>query len=98
MQPFIHHGTVAIPLHQTGFGHGARALVRRWLGTDLVLTLYGHPNQALAANGQNARQLDRFLSELRTERNEGRVEFNTMGEIATLARGERVESKREIFV
>ena len=98
MQPFIHHGMVAIPLHQTGFGHSARALVRRWLGTDLILTLYGHPNQALAANGQNARELDRFLSDLRALRNEGKLEFNTMGEIATLARGERVESKREIFV
>ena len=98
MQPFIHHGMVAIPLHQTGFGHGAQALVHRWLGTDLVLTLYGHPNQALAANGQNARELDRFLLELRAVRNEGKLEFNTMGEIAKLARGERVESKREILV
>jgi peptidoglycan/xylan/chitin deacetylase (PgdA/CDA1 family) len=93
IQPFIHHGTVAIPLHLTGFGHGARALVRRWLGTDLVLTLYGHPNQALAANGQSASELDRFLSELRGVRNAGTVEFNTMGELATLALGERVQER-----
>jgi hypothetical protein len=89
---------VAIPLHHTGFGNDARMLIRRWLGTDLILTLYGHPNQALSANGQNANELDRLLSELRPARDEGTLEFNTMGEIAALTRGDPIESRREMLV
>lgn len=98
MQPFIFKNIVAIPLHQTGFGNDASTLVRRWLGTDHVLTLYGHPNQALSANGQNANELDRLLSELCPIRDEGKLEFNTMDEIAVLTRGDRIEQKREMLV
>jgi peptidoglycan/xylan/chitin deacetylase (PgdA/CDA1 family) len=98
VQPFTFKNIIAIPLHQTGFGDEARALVQRWLGTDLVLTLYGHPNQALSANGQNASELGRLLSELHPARDERKLEFNTMGEIAAITRGDRIESGKEILV
>ena len=98
MQPFIYHDMVAIPLHQTGFGPAALKLIRRWLNTDIILTLYGHPNQAFSANGQNARELDWLLYELRSERNEGRLEFNTMGEITMLARAGCADASREMSV
>jgi peptidoglycan/xylan/chitin deacetylase (PgdA/CDA1 family) len=97
-QPFMFQNVVAIPLHHTGFGKDTSLVVRRWLGSDLILTLYGHPNQALSANGQNANELDRFLSEVCPQRNEGRLEFRTMGEIAALIRGDQVESRRELLV
>ena len=93
MQPFVYNNIVAIPLHQTGFGSGSRNLIRRWLKTDCSVTLYGHPNQALSANGQNAKELDGLLTEFRVERDAGALEFNTMGEIAVLARVDRAESK-----
>ena len=80
---------MAIPLHECGFGHAAKALIQRWLNTDLILTLYGHPNQALSANGQNAKELDRLLSEFQAARDEGKLHFNTMGEIAVLVRSLR---------
>ena len=98
IQPFIYHGMVAIPLHETGFGQVAQKLIRRWLGTDLILTLYGHPNQAFSANGQNAKELDRLLFELRSERNDGKLEFNTMGEITMLARVGCADSRTEMLV
>ena len=92
MRPFIYNNMVAVPLHQTGFGNGARNLIRRWRNTDHVLTLYGHPNQALSANGQNAKELDSLLSEFRAERENGALVFNTMGEIALFTRSVPVES------
>jgi peptidoglycan/xylan/chitin deacetylase (PgdA/CDA1 family) len=91
MQPFVYNKVVAIPLHQTGFGIPARNLVRRWLKSDCTLTVYGHPNQALSANGQNAKELDGFLAEFRAEREAGTIEFNTMGEIAAFARASCAE-------
>jgi peptidoglycan/xylan/chitin deacetylase (PgdA/CDA1 family) len=94
VQPFVYKEMVAIPLHHTGFGKPASTLIRRWLHTDLILTIYGHPNQALSANGQNANELDRLLSELRPLRDRGKLEINTMGEIAALTRGKPIESKR----
>jgi peptidoglycan/xylan/chitin deacetylase (PgdA/CDA1 family) len=97
-QPFVFEKMVAVPLHHTGFGKDASLLIQRWQAKDLVLTLYGHPNQSLSANGQNANELDRFLSELRPARDEGKLEFNTMGEIATLTRGDRIEQRREMLV
>jgi peptidoglycan/xylan/chitin deacetylase (PgdA/CDA1 family) len=98
MQPFVFNNMVAIPLHQTGFGEDARRLIRKWLGTNMTLTLYGHPNQALSANGQNADELDRLLSELRPTRDEAHLEFNTMGEIASLTRGQPIESRKGAVV
>jgi peptidoglycan/xylan/chitin deacetylase (PgdA/CDA1 family) len=98
MQPFIFNNIVAIPLPCTGFGDDASKLIRRWLASDLILTLYGHPNQALSANGQNASELDRLLSELRPAREGGKLEFNTMGEIAALARGDHIESRSGMLV
>ena len=80
-QPFLLHDVVAIPLHCAGFGAAALSLVRRLSGRDLVLTLYGHPNQALSANDQNARVLDRFLREIEPERERGQISLNTMTEI-----------------
>jgi hypothetical protein len=98
MQPFVFKGMVAIPLHHTGFGNDAHMLIRRWLDNDLILTLYGHPNQALSANGQNANELDRLLSDLRPARDVGKLEFNTMGEIAALTCRGRIESRTEMLV
>ncbi len=86
LQPFAYAGMVAIPLQADGFGEGSRVLVRRWLKQDSVLTLYAHPNQASAPNGQNARELDRLLTEFHRERADGLIEFNTMGEIETIIR------------
>jgi peptidoglycan/xylan/chitin deacetylase (PgdA/CDA1 family) len=94
MQPFVFNNMVAIPLHQTGFGKDASRLIRQWLHTNITITLYGHPNQALSANGQNADELDRLLSELRPIRDEANLEFNTLGEIAALTRGEPIESRK----
>lgn len=85
-QPFVHAGVVAIPLHEDGFGEASRAVVRRWLKQDLILTLYAHPNQAAAANGQNARELNRLFAEFRQERDDGLVQFNTMGEVEMMVR------------
>jgi len=96
MQPFVYNNVIAIPLHQTGFGSGSRNLIRRSLKTDCTVTLYGHPNQALSANGQNAKELDGLLTEFRVERDTGALEFNTMGEIAVLARADRAESKHGV--
>ena len=93
MQPFVHNGIVAIPLHQTGFGSASRNLIRRWMNTDHVLTIYGHPNQALSANSQNVKELDGLLSEFATQRDEKALEFNTMGEIALMIQRDGVESR-----
>jgi peptidoglycan/xylan/chitin deacetylase (PgdA/CDA1 family) len=98
LQPFVFQNVVAIPLHQTGFGSDAHALIQRWMGTDLVLTLYGHPNQALSSNGQNADELDCLLSEFRLARDERKLVFNSMAEIAAITRGEPVNVKREVLV
>ena len=97
-QPFMLNKMVAISLHQTDFALPARALIRRWLDSDLVLTLYGHPNQAFSANGQNANELDGLLSEFRAPRDAGKLEFSTLGEIATYARGGRSEPRVTMLV
>jgi len=90
-QPFVFGGVVAIPLHATGFGEAATALVRKYLGTDLTIATYGHPNQALEDNDQSAAKLDRFLGTFERERSEGLIEVLTMGAVedSTRRRGER---------
>jgi peptidoglycan/xylan/chitin deacetylase (PgdA/CDA1 family) len=85
-QPFLYAGVVAIPLHATGFGEASASLVRRYLHTNLTLTLYGHPNQASANNDQSAASLARFLIAMEAERYRGNLQFHTMGEIESLSR------------
>jgi peptidoglycan/xylan/chitin deacetylase (PgdA/CDA1 family) len=85
-QPFLFRGVVAIPLHSTGFGEASLALVRRYLDTDLTLTVYGHPNQAFAENDQSAARLDAFLACLQRHRQDGSLQVQTMGEIEALTR------------
>lgn len=82
-QPFVLHNVVAIPLHSTGFGEKSRKLIHRFLYNemDLVLTIYGHPNQALTENEQCAKELAGLFAEFDRERARGILQFNTMGDI-----------------
>jgi peptidoglycan/xylan/chitin deacetylase (PgdA/CDA1 family) len=85
-QPFLYRGIVAIPLHSGGFGDESRRLVQRYIGTDLTLAIYGHPNQAFEPNAQNAEQLARFLEWCGPERSRNSLQFHTMGEIEDFTR------------
>ncbi len=89
-QPFLYRGVVAIPLHSTGFGEASIALVRRYLHTDLTLTVYGHPNQAYAQNEQSSTRLDWFLERLQDHRHDGSLLISTMGEIEAVTRAAHV--------
>ncbi len=80
-QPFLLHNVVAIPLHGTGFGDSTRALVRRYLDSDLTLAIYGHPNQALTGNEQSAACLEEFLRTFATDRKSGRLQLETMAQV-----------------
>jgi len=93
-QPFLYGGLTAIPLHCTGFAEAGKALVRRSLGTDMVIALYGHPSQALEEREQSAGALDRLLKTFRSERREGRLEVLTMGEVADWTRAKEGEGVR----
>jgi peptidoglycan/xylan/chitin deacetylase (PgdA/CDA1 family) len=93
-QPFLCHGIVAVPLHNTGFGPSAVSLMKRYMNTDLVVTLCGHPFQALDENRiENSEHVDRLAELLETfeaERADGTLKFCTMSEVeadlhATLA-------------
>ncbi|HEY3455141.1 MAG TPA: polysaccharide deacetylase family protein [Bryobacteraceae bacterium] len=89
IQPFLFRGLVAVPLHATGFGETSIALVRRFLGTDAVIALYAHPNQALDTtipNDESAELLDRFLRVFENERREGQLRFETMAQIELAVR------------
>lgn len=88
-QPFLFGPVAAIPLHVTGFAEAAHALVRRFLETDLVITLYGHPSQALEDREQSAGALSGFLKTFDAERCRGRLELITMAEVECLARSNR---------
>jgi hypothetical protein len=88
-QPFLLHGVTAIPLHSTGFGIKTRALIRQHVGKDLVLAIYGHPNQARAGGDENARQMDTLFSEFEQERARRAVTFITMKEVDSLTRQRR---------
>ena len=94
LQPFLFHDIVAIPLHATGFGIPSRALIRQSLGTELVLAIYGHPNQALSENDQNASKLDELIEEFERERAAGELEFITMQEVEEFIRQNRAERAR----
>lgn len=95
LQPFLWHGLVAIPLHATGFGAEARSLLRRFIHMegDRVVTLYAHPNQAIADNEQSARELAGILNTFGKERSRGEIQFNTMGEIEVLWRNRYLSSR-----
>ncbi len=80
-QPFVYGAVTAIPLHCTGFAEAARALVRRYIDTDMVINLYGHPSQALEEREQGAGALDDFLEMFGDERRRGRLEILTLGEV-----------------
>jgi len=83
-QPFFFRGTLAIPLHNTGFGSGAVDLLRRYMDTDLLITLCGHPFQALDSNrvenNEHVDQLAALLEMFRKERIAGKLKFCTMAE------------------
>jgi peptidoglycan/xylan/chitin deacetylase (PgdA/CDA1 family) len=80
-QPFVYGRVVAIPLHCTGFAESARALVRRYLDSDMVINLYGHPSQALEEREQSAGALDGLLEAFGSERRQGRLKILTMAEV-----------------
>lgn len=83
-QPFLYRQMVAIPLHCGGFGAEARDLVRRYSGTDAMITMYGHPNQAFEDNDENVERLSDFLDHVARLRLGGRVQFCTMRQFAEL--------------
>jgi hypothetical protein len=85
LQPFLYRGVIAMPLNNTGFGPAAADLIRRFMNTDLVITLCGHPFQALDStrpeNSEHVDQLANLLSVFETERKSGKLKFCTMGEV-----------------
>jgi len=88
-QPFVFRGLVAVPLHVTGFGETATAVVRRHLSNDVLIALYAHPNQALdrtIPNDEAADLLDRFLGTFEKERQQGILQFQTMAEVEAATR------------
>lgn len=85
-QPFMLYDMVAIPLHSTGFGEASRLLIRSFLGSDIVLTVYGHANQASSDNQQNAKELAGLFAEFDKERARGALSFNTLGEVERMVR------------
>ncbi len=80
-QPFLFHNVIAIPLHSTGFSDATRALVKRYLDSDLTLAIYGHPNQALTSNEQSAACLDEFLHTFAADRKSGKLQLETMTQV-----------------
>jgi peptidoglycan/xylan/chitin deacetylase (PgdA/CDA1 family) len=92
-QPFLLYDVVAIPLHSTGFGDSTRAIVRRYLDSDLTLAIYGHPNQALTSNEQSAACLDEFLRHFEEERRSGKLQLQTMQQVELSTR-QNVDSQR----
>jgi peptidoglycan/xylan/chitin deacetylase (PgdA/CDA1 family) len=83
-QPFLFRGLVAVPLHATGFGDVSVSLVRRYIETNTLVVLYAHPNQALGPrlpNDESAELLARFFSIFERERQQGKLSFETMGQV-----------------
>jgi peptidoglycan/xylan/chitin deacetylase (PgdA/CDA1 family) len=88
-QPFLFRGLVAVPLHATGFGEVATALVRRYLETGMLIALYAHPNQALDStlpNDESAALLNAFLASFEKERQQGKLTFETMAQVELAVR------------
>lgn len=92
IQPFIFEGVVVVPLHATGFSERSLRLIREYLDTDWVLSIFAHPNKAIGEldergeNDERAELLDSFLSALCKERSLGKLQFCTMAEIETAIR------------
>lgn len=95
-QPFLFRGALAIPLHNTGFGSGAVDLFRRYMDTDLLITLCGHPFQALDSNrvenNEHVDYLATLLNTFRKERIAGKLKFCTMAEAETQFRATSASS------
>jgi peptidoglycan/xylan/chitin deacetylase (PgdA/CDA1 family) len=85
LQPFLYRGVVAVPLHNTGFGPSAVALMKRYMHTDLVVTLCGHPFQALddnrEENSEHVKCLAELLDTFARERENGTLKFCTMADV-----------------
>jgi peptidoglycan/xylan/chitin deacetylase (PgdA/CDA1 family) len=85
LQPFLYRGVVAVPLHNTGFGPPALSLLKQYMHTDLVVTLCGHPFQALddsrVENSEHVDRLSELLQTFDAERRSGVLTFSTMGEV-----------------
>jgi len=66
---------------------GAVDLLRRYMDTDLLITLCGHPFQALdsnrAENNEHVDHLAALLETFRKERMAGKLKFCTMAEAET---------------
>jgi hypothetical protein len=65
-------------------GETSIGFVRRFLGTDELVALYAHPNQALdpaVPNDESAELLDRFLTLFGKERQQGAIRFETMAQV-----------------
>jgi hypothetical protein len=84
IQPFLFRGVLAMPLHNSGFGPAAVELFRRYMDTDLLITLCAHPFQALDSsrdeNSEHVEVLDSLLKTFRPERKSGKLKFCTMAE------------------
>lgn len=95
-QPFLWRGVVAMPLHVTGFGKAAANLFRECMHTDMLITLCGHPFQALDSqrgeNNEHVDCLDQLLSTFEKERVSGQLSFCTMAEAAESWRTPRTNS------
>jgi peptidoglycan/xylan/chitin deacetylase (PgdA/CDA1 family) len=89
-QPFLWRGVVAMPLHVTGFGNTAESLFRQYIDTDSLITLCGHPFQALdsqrAENNEHVDALDRLLTTFQDERRSGKLRYCTMADAETAVR------------
>ncbi len=85
LQPFLYRGVVAVPLNKTGFGPSAVSLMRRYMHTDLVVTLCGHPFQALddtrIENSEHVNRLAELLETFKPERADGTLTFCTIGDV-----------------
>ena len=85
-----------MPLHVTGFGKAAADLFREYMHTDMLITLCGHPFQALdsqrAENNEHTDCLDQLLSTFEKERISGQLRFCTMAEAEASLRGTGTDS------
>jgi hypothetical protein len=81
-QPFLFGSVVAIPLSQTGFGPASIELMRRYMDTDRLVALCGHPFQALdSARGENSEHVDRLAEYFREGTLNRTLKFCTMAEV-----------------
>ena len=95
-QPFLWRGVVAMPLHNTGFGKAAVNLFHEYMNSDMLITLCGHPFQALDSfrveNNEHVDCLDQLLTTFENERISGKLRFCTMAEAEASLRSPRKET------